>query len=80
MKTENTPTVKAYEYGNSIVVKYYDTGEASTLSCPLCHWFGTLDQSTLPSGNDATGSYAEFHCPDCKTKLASVSPTTARKI
>ncbi len=71
-KTDYTPTVKAYEYGTTIVVKYYDNGEANTLSCPLCHWFGALEMGHADNAL-ADPCSSEFRCPDCNTKLASVS-------
>lgn len=76
VKTDCTSTVKAYEFGNSIVVKYYDTGDAGTVSCPLCHWLGPLE---IAARKQPPGS-SEFRCPDCNTKLAKVTPAnSARK-
>lgn len=69
-KPEITPTVRAYEYGNTIVVKYYDTtGSINTLNCPLCHWMGVLTIGNI----EQRSGFAEFRCPDCDTRLARLS-------
>lgn len=70
LKSDVTPTVRAYEYGNTIIVKYYDTtGASNSLACPLCHWIGPLELS----GAELYQGFSEFRCPDCNTKLARLS-------
>lgn len=63
------PCVKAYEFQDKIIVKYYDDGLKDTLTCPYCHWYGSLDSNP---GLRADG-FSEVRCPDCNAKLAMVS-------
>lgn len=70
------PSVKAYEFQNKIIVKYYDDGMGESLTCPNCYWFGGLKASlTLTSKG-----YSEFECPECATKLALVSLVSAGEV
>ncbi|MCB0325083.1 MAG: hypothetical protein KDD69_15975 [Bdellovibrionales bacterium] len=66
---EPGPCVKAYQRGNTILVKYYDDGDRDTMDCPHCHW-----HADLGSDNDLSmvvGS--EMRCPQCSARLAAVS-------
>ena len=71
-----TPAVKAYQYANKIVVKYYDDGSREILNCPYCDWCGDIadDREELP------GLPSELRCPECQTILALVSHSRAKRI
>jgi hypothetical protein len=65
------PSVKAYEYRDRIVVKYFDDGRRESLTCPHCHWFGSIeDKPEL-----RLDGFTEVYCPDCNAKLAMVACT-----
>jgi len=69
----NTPSVKAYEVGRRIVVKFYDgPGLAEELHCPHCHWSGHVELAL----NALSAPSDEMHCPDCNTKLGIVAATS----
>lgn len=66
---EPTPSVRAYEYEDKIIVKYYDDGLGESLTCPSCFWFG----SVVDAGKSDPIGFSEFPCPECGTRLAMVS-------
>jgi len=65
------PSVKAYQYEDIIVLKYYDDGLSSTVHCPHCLWGGSVDQYT---GRHASG-FSEMKCPDCNARLGTITPS-----
>ena len=68
-KFSNSPTIRAYQYLDKIVVKYFDDGSSELLSCPHCHWFGKVDASE-ELGSSPT---VELTCPHCHSSLGTIS-------
>ena len=62
-------TIKAYDCGDAIVVKYFDFCDSRQLQCPFCHWCGPMPTSSFDLPPLAT----QLCCPDCSSQLASIS-------
>lgn len=66
-------SIKSYAYGNTIIIKYFDTGGSGLceLCCPHCHWCGEILAAKQRAGFFQRTAQSEFMCPECNTRLAS---------
>ncbi len=63
------PSVRAYQYDDIIVLKYYDDGQSGEVHCPHCEWSGTVNQYAGPR----SVGFSEMKCPDCSARLGTIT-------
>jgi len=67
-------SVKAYQFGNYILVQFYDNARGSELSCPSCGWEGEVRVERNASQKD---EISDLNCPCCELPLGALQCLTA---